>query len=272
MNNISLVDLEVFAYHGVFDFEKKDGQTFYLTCVAQLTENNAGFSDALEDALDYGALAHRLTDLFQEKTFDLIERAAEHCTLQLLQEFPLIQELTLTIKKPSAPIGLPLQYPALTISRRWHNAMLALGSNIEPRQDYINQALASLQDHPLIRLIKSAPIIETAPVGYTDQASFLNTACQIQTLLPPHELLKATQAIENESGRIRTIHWGPRTLDIDIIYYDDILLHSDDLVIPHPLSHERRFVLAPLVEINPYWIDPRFHLTVSTLLQKLKEE
>ena len=97
MDKISLIHLEVFAHHGVFDHEKENGQTFYLDCECDLSTRTAGLSDALDDALDYGALAHRLTALFQEKTFDLIEAAAEYCAAALLHEFPLIRSLRLSV-------------------------------------------------------------------------------------------------------------------------------------------------------------------------------
>lgn len=263
MDKISLVDLEIFAHHGVFDFEKENGQTFIVSCECLLDTHEAGTSDNLDASLDYGALAHRLTALFQEETFDLIEAAAEHCAGALLHEFSLIRSLTLTIKKPSAPVNLPLTYPAVTITRGWTPAILALGSNIEPRQDHLDAALALLSEHPDIRCLRVAPWIETDPVGYTDQDRFLNGAVLIETLLTPHELLDAIHDIEAARKRERIIHWGPRTLDIDIIYYGDLLLTSDDLTIPHPLCMERAFVMEPVTAIAPYWIDPRYGKAVS---------
>lgn len=263
MDKISLVDLEIFAHHGVFDFEKENGQTFIVSCECLLDTHEAGTSDNLDASLDYGSLAHRLTALFQEETFDLIEAAAEHCAGALLHEFSLIRSLTLTIKKPSAPVNLPLAYPAVIITRGWTPAILALGSNIEPRQEHLDAALALLSEHPDIRCLRVAPWIETDPVGYTDQDRFLNGAVLIETLLMPHELLDAIHDIEAARKRERIIHWGPRTLDIDIIYYGDLLLTSDDLTIPHPLCMERAFVMEPVIAIAPYWIDPRYGKAVS---------
>ena len=265
MDNIHLQDLEIFAHHGVFDFEKEQGQTFILDVDCALSTRAAGESDQLECALDYGALAQRLTACFQEETFDLIEAAAEHCAAVLLHEFPLIRALTLTIKKPSAPVGLPLAYPAVTIQRGWTPAILALGSNIAPRQAHLDAALEAFASHPDIRLLKTSEWIETAPWGNTDQGPFLNGAVAIETLLTPHALLDAIHVIEAAEGRERLIHWGPRTLDIDIIYYGDLLLASDDLTIPHPLCMQRAFVMDPVCAIAPYWIDPRYGQAVSVV-------
>lgn len=268
MDNVSIVDLEIFAHHGVFDFEKENGQTFFVSCECALSTRAAGEADQLDLALDYGSLAHRLTELFTSQSFDLIEAAAEYCTRALLHEFPLIHALTLTIKKPSAPVNLPLAYPMVRIHRCWQPAILALGSNIAPRHAHLDAALAAFETDPDIRVRKIAPWIETDPVGYEDQGPFINGAVMIETLLTPEALLDRIHEIEAAEGRERLIHWGPRTLDIDIIYYADLLLATDNLTIPHPLCLTRDFVMQPLTTIAPYWIDPRYNQTVSTLWKK----
>ena len=263
MDKVSIIDLEIAAHHGVFDFEKENGQTFIVSCDCFLSTRKAGETDDLAHALDYGALAQRLTTLFQERTFDLIEAAGEYCANALLHEFEFIDHLILTIKKPSAPVDLPLAYPMVCIERGWKPAILSLGSNIEPRQEHLDRAVARLEAHPDIRLRRLAPWIETEPWGMTEQATFINGAVLIDTLLSPEALLDAIHDIENTEGRERIIHWGPRTLDIDIIYYDDLLMTTEDLTIPHPLSMQRAFVMEPVLTIAPYYIDPRYGKTIS---------
>ncbi|MDO4281210.1 MAG: 2-amino-4-hydroxy-6-hydroxymethyldihydropteridine diphosphokinase [Peptococcaceae bacterium] len=267
MDSVSIIDLEIFAHHGVFDFEKENGQTFFVSCDCALSTRAAGEADDLALALDYGSLAHRLTELFTAQSFDLIEAAAEFCARALLREFPLIRALDLTIKKPSAPVNLPLAYPQVRIHRGWQPAILALGSNIEPRQAHLDAALEALAAEPDIRVQKIAPWIETDPVGYEDQGPFINGAVQIETLLTPEALLDHIHAIEAAQGRQRLIHWGPRTLDIDIVYYADRLINTDTLTIPHPLCLTRDFVMQPLTTIAPHWIDPRYNQAVSVLWQ-----
>ena len=271
MDKISLTSLEIFAHHGVFDFEKENGQTFILDCTCALDTRPAGTADNLDASLDYGALAKRLTALFQEKTFDLIEATAEYCARALLREYPLVRSLSLTVKKPSAPVGLPLAYPAVSITRSWTPAVLALGSNIGDRAAELDQACQALATQPDIRLLKTSDWIETAPWGNTDQDPFLNGAVLIETLLSPQELLQTIHTIEAAQGRQRLVHWGPRTLDIDIIYYDDLLLATKDLTIPHPLSMERAFVMEPVCAIAPYWIDPRYGQAVSVVWNEKKQ-
>ncbi|MUV38049.1 2-amino-4-hydroxy-6-hydroxymethyldihydropteridine diphosphokinase [Lentibacillus sp. JNUCC-1] len=148
---------------------------------------------------------------------------------------------------------------------------IALGTNIEPRETYLKEALQLLQHHSAITVAEQSSIYETAPVGYTDQAYFLNMAVKIETSLEPVQLLEACQAIENELGRKRTIRFGPRTIDVDIILYHDLTVHTDRLTIPHPRMHERAFVLVPLTELSPDIYVPGFEQRVSGLLGKCPE-
>ena len=159
----------------------------------------------------------------------------------------------------------------LTIERGWKPVILALGSNIEPCQAHLDAAGDMMRQHPDMRLLKTASWIETEPWGYTDQPTFINGAVMIETLLSPHELLNVIHDMEHAEGRERIIHWGPRTLDIDIIYYDDLLMNTENLTIPHALCMQRAFVMDPVTEIAPYWVDPRYGKTVSVLWEGEKK-
>ncbi|UWG97742.1 2-amino-4-hydroxy-6-hydroxymethyldihydropteridine diphosphokinase [Dehalobacter sp. DCM] len=135
-------------------------------------------------------------------------------------------------------------------------AYLSLGSNEGDRKDYLLQALEMLADSCGITITKKSQLYETAPWGNEDQAAFLNMAAEIETDLDPLELLDRCQYIENTLGRKRSIHWGPRTMDIDILDCQDIRLSTERLTIPHPYMEQREFVLAPLREIVPDYILP----------------
>lgn len=124
-----------------------------------------------------------------------------------------------------------------------------LGSNLGDRAKYIAEALDQLEKHG-VKIIKVSSMIETDPVGGPPQGLFLNAAAKAETQLSPYELLKVSQRIEAGLGRVRGIKDGPRTIDIDILRYDDIQLNEPDLVIPHPRMNERDFVLRPLAEIS----------------------
>ncbi|WP_342527513.1 2-amino-4-hydroxy-6-hydroxymethyldihydropteridine diphosphokinase [Chryseomicrobium sp. FSL W7-1435] len=131
-----------------------------------------------------------------------------------------------------------------------NRAYLSIGSNIGDRYQYLQEAVRSLSAVPSITVIKLSKVYETDPVGYTDQAAFLNIAVELGTSLSPHDLLAVCQNIEQELGRKRIIRWGPRTVDLDILLYNDENIESDDLVIPHPRMEERAFVVIPLASIS----------------------
>ncbi|GAB3806334.1 2-amino-4-hydroxy-6-hydroxymethyldihydropteridine diphosphokinase [Virgibacillus kimchii] len=149
-----------------------------------------------------------------------------------------------------------------------NTAYIALGTNIEPRENYLKDALRYLKnDHVTIQ--QQSSIYETAPVGYTDQASFLNMVIQLKTELSPLQLLEFCQYIEKELGRKRTIRFGPRTIDLDILLYNNEIINGERLIIPHPRMHERAFVLVPLHEIAPACIIPNKERNAEELLSEL---
>lgn len=153
-----------------------------------------------------------------------------------------------------------------------NNAYIALGTNIEPRSTYIQKALGELVIHKDIQLIKESSIYETAPVGYLDQAHFLNLVIEVKTSLSAFELLKTCQAIETKLGRERNVRFGPRTIDLDILLYNDENINTKTLTIPHPRMHERAFVLVPLDEIAPAVRIPTHNKSVSQMLSNLSKE
>lgn len=132
-----------------------------------------------------------------------------------------------------------------------NQVFLGLGSNIENRKEYLEKAIKILEDNPDISITAISLVYETVPFGNVEQTSFLNMVIRIETLLNPDELLNATMAIEEALDRVRTIRWGPRTIDIDILLYGNEVINTDNLIVPHPGIRFRAFVLVPLLELAP---------------------
>ena len=133
-----------------------------------------------------------------------------------------------------------------------HTAYLSIGSNMGEREENPRSAIDLLNADEAIEVTKCANIYETEPVGYDDQPYFLNTCLELKTSLDPYSLLKVCQKIENDLHRVRIIRNGPRTIDLDILLYDDLISYDPILTIPHPRMYERAFVLYPLKDITDY--------------------
>ena len=143
-------------------------------------------------------------------------------------------------------------------------AVIALGSNMGDRNNYLERAIEQM-DLRAGKVLKRSSILETKAYGYTDQADFLNMAVLLETELSPHDLLDVLHEIEAELDRVRLIHWGPRTIDLDIIFYGDQILNDPDLIIPHADYRNRSFVLTPLLEIVPDYEDPVTHIKIRDM-------
>lgn len=148
---------------------------------------------------------------------------------------------------------------------------VALGTNIEPREEYLAEALKMLDNNGKISTLKKSSIYQTVPVGYTEQADFLNMVIEIKTSLSPEELLDFCQHIEGELGRKRNIRFGPRTIDLDILVYNQENSKTERLTIPHPRMHKRAFVLIPLHEIASDFQITDGSKTVSEYIKELSE-
>lgn len=270
MDQIYIENLELFGYHGVFEEEAVLGQKFIVSARLFLDTRKAGKTDELTESLDYSEVCGKIKELVERERCQLIECLAERIAEKLLLSFDILKEVEITVKKPWAPVLLHLDTVSVTIRRGWHKAYLSIGSNIGDREGYLDLAIDHLNKEPDTKVTAVSDYIETKPWGDVEQDDFLNGALEIDTLKSPRELLETAMAIEQEAHRERLVHWGPRTLDVDILFYDDEIIMEDDLKIPHVEIPKREFVLEPLAAIAPYYIHPVFHKSVAAMLKELK--
>ncbi len=266
LDKIKIEKLVVFGTHGVYPEENALGQRFEVSVTMYTDTRQAGLTDALDASINYGDVSEWIRDFFASHTFQLIERVAEELAQGLLLRYESLKKVDVKVDKPWAPIHIPLESVGVEISRGWHTAYVALGSNMGDKKAYLDEAVDKLGQHPLCRVQKVAEYIQTEPYGGVEQDTFLNSALELQTLLYPEELLKLINRIEAEAGRERTIHWGPRTLDLDILFYDDRVIDTPRLTVPHIDMQNRDFVLRPLAQLAPWYRHPVLNRTVQQLL------
>ena len=271
MDKMFINDLEIFANHGVFEEEKRLGQKFILSLELTLNLREAAITNNLKKSVHYGELCHKVEGEFRKTSYDLIETAVEKLSIFILEEYPNVEGVKINLKKPWAPIGKHLDYAGIEIERKWHKVYIALGSNMGNKEENLNSAILKITNSEYSILLKKSAFIVTEPWGYEEQEDFLNGAIEIKTLLTPRELMMFLLGIENELKRERDIKWGPRTIDLDILLYDDIISEDEEIIIPHPRMHERDFVLEPLTQIAPYALHPVYRKRIIELLKELKK-
>ncbi|NLO08268.1 MAG: 2-amino-4-hydroxy-6-hydroxymethyldihydropteridine diphosphokinase [Clostridiales bacterium] len=266
MDRITISDLEVFAYHGVLKEENSLGQKFLISAELYMDVSEAAKDDDISKSINYANICKEIDTFLKNHTFKLIETMADRLAKHLLILYKNLDEICIKIKKPWAPILMTLDTVSVTVNRKWHNVYLSLGSNMGDMEDNINKAIILLDKEEDCHLIRVSTLRLTKPVGPVKQNDFLNGALYMKTLKNPYELLALIGSIENELKRVREIHWGPRTIDLDILLYDDQIIQSEELIIPHVEMDKRLFVLEPMAELAPWLRHPVLGVTMRELL------
>lgn len=264
-------DLELFGYHGVFEEEKRLGQKFIISLELDLDLKFAARTGDLTKSVHYGELCEKVENEFLKESYDLIETAALNLADFILNEYKIINGVKVFLKKPWAPVKKHLDTVEIMIERKRHKAYIGLGSNIGDKEKNLNDAIDKISEQKNIIITKKSTFIVTEPWGYLDQEEFVNGVTEIETTLEPEELMDLLLEIELELKRERLIKWGPRTIDLDILMYDDLISNDEKIILPHPRMHEREFVLKPLNEIAPYLLHPVLNKRVFTLLEEIQK-
>ncbi|MFJ2621777.1 2-amino-4-hydroxy-6-hydroxymethyldihydropteridine diphosphokinase [Glutamicibacter sp. NPDC087344] len=252
MDRISISGISATGYHGVFDFEKRDGQTFVIDVELQVDLSRAAVSDNVLDTVHYGEVSELVVAQIQAGPWDLIEKLGSEIADAILAAYPSVATVQVVVHKPQAPIPVPFSDVSITLTRhqRQHTAVIALGANLGDPQATLAAAVKELGAQ--LEILDLSPLAVTKPVGGPpDQPDYTNQVIQVRTRLSPHELLDLCQQIEAAHHRTREVRWEARTLDLDIITYDHLVLDDARLTLPHPRAAIRGFVLAPWS-----WMDP----------------
>ncbi|MDF2538312.1 MAG: 2-amino-4-hydroxy-6-hydroxymethyldihydropteridine pyrophosphokinae [Herbinix sp.] len=270
MDRITITNLEVFAYHGVLKEENALGQKFLVSAELGTDITAAAKTDDIEKSINYASVCKSIDLFLKENTYHLIETTTERLAMHLLKTYDRIETIKVEIKKPWAPILMTLDTVSVIAERGWHKAYLGIGSNLGDKEANLREAIRLLNEDDDCRVERISTFLITEPVGGVEQDDFLNGALLVKTLKSPAELLILIGEIEKTLKRERIIHWGPRTIDLDILFYDDEVIQTKDLTIPHPELANRAFVLEPLAEIAPWVKHPIYGETVLQLRSKLK--
>ena len=256
MDRILIDDLRVLTVIGALPHERESAQPIRIDLVIGVDLHEAGLSDELADTVNYGLVCERVAAVARESNYTLLERLAAKVADMIL-ELDLVEQVEVTLTKLRPPIPEAVSSTAVRILRSRaevaecvpgsHRALVALGSNLGDRESFLRAAVAELGV-----VTAMSQVFETEPVGGPgDQGAFLNMVVAVDTPLDPFAFLRRCRRIEAAALRQRVVHWGPRTLDVDLLFYDDMTIASDVLTLPHPRIFERRFVLAPLSEVAP---------------------
>ncbi len=278
MFKIFVKNLKLYGYHGVRELEKNDGQYFLFSIEVLIEDSDYSGRDKLENTLSYSDVIREVKRINKTEKYDLLETFSQVLANRIMELSGLVRKVNIRIEKPSPPIDEKLdtvgvEYvldkdgsrPIRTRKLKPGNTKksktgdsniiyLSLGSNMGNRKINLKKALKLLKGNPGIDIENISSLYETEPMYVEDQKSFYNIVVRasIESTMGPFELLGSIKAIEYGLGRRKVgTRYGPRLIDIDILYFGDEIIKSEILEIPHPKIIERKFVLLPLSEIAP---------------------
>jgi dihydroneopterin aldolase / 2-amino-4-hydroxy-6-hydroxymethyldihydropteridine diphosphokinase len=256
MDRIELTAIRAVGIIGVLTEERRRPQPFEVDLVIEFDLSEAGRSDDLQHTLNYGPPLEMVQRIICEEGHELLERVATRILEEILVD-PRVHGAEVVVRKLRPPVPVDVATTAVRLYRTRDQidqvrraptrAYLALGSNVGDRRQNLIDAIRATAD-----VTRVSHCYETEAIGGPEgQTPHLNVVIEIDTRLDPFALLAHCQRLERAAGRVRTVRNGPRTLDADVLLYGDYRLHSEELTVPHPRMHERRFVLTPLHDLAP---------------------
>jgi len=255
IDRIELAGIRAVGTIGLLPEERVRAQPFEIDLVIEVDVREAGRTDDLEYSVDYGVAIELATKVIENEPTLLLERVATRITEEVLG-LARVEAVEVVVRKLRPPVPQDIastgvrvrrtQADLRTRPRETTTAYVALGSNLGDRRDHLRHGVRSL---PGVSAVSH--LYETEPVGGPEQGAYLNLVVELATDLYPWELLDRCLAIEAGAGRERSVRWGARTLDLDVLLWGDARIESERLTVPHPRMWERRFVLAPLNDLAP---------------------
>ncbi len=269
-DKVIIKNYEVICCHGVNPEEKEIPQRFLISLKISTDFSIAAKEDDVDKTVSYSAVCKLIKSVFEKNCFNLLEKLAHTTASEILLKFPQADAVEITVKKPDAPMKGVFEYVGVKTTLCRHTAYLSLGSNLGDKQAYLDLAVEELKKDANIYDVTESRRYATTPYGGVADNKFINSAVKISTLYSAEELLKVLHDIEEKGGRERTERWGNRTLDIDIIFFDDEVVSGTDLAVPHPDMQNRLFVLEPMSELCPNYLHPILKKRVFEILGDLK--
>ena len=271
-NEIKIENLKIFAHHGLYA-QEKNGQNFILNITLGLNFNQAAKFDNLNCTINYDKFCKFVELVFVKFRFKLLESAAKFLTEQILLKFDKLKFVVVEISKERAVFksNCAVKCVKVKMVNCWHTAYLGLGSNLGKRLKNLLVSINLFKLEPKIKIVKVSTIFKNKAYGRV-MADFYNCVIKLKTLFNPFELLEFGFEIEKKLSRVRLVKWGPRTIDVDILFFDNLILNTRNLIIPHPEILNRSFVLNPMAELAPYFIHPTVNKNMLELASALNKK
>ena len=278
---ITIKDLEIYSHIGAHREEQILGQKILISVEISINDSkrlpSVNYSINNEEqnldnhlSLNYSTLIKEIDHFSSSVNYLYIEDLANNLALKIINKYRYIDHINVKVSKPNAPIRY--HYNEISVSKlyQWHEVFLSLGANIGNAYQTLLNVFNDLKNNDFFKNVIMTDIIKTEPYGNKNQDDFFNSVIKCKTYLSPEQLLICINNIESKYGRLRLEHWGPRTCDIDILFYDDLIISTDKLTIPHYDLHNRYFVLFPLSQLCPHKIIPNINKTILQCLNDLQ--